>query len=124
MALQCLAGTAGGKNLRRFRTARVDPNKNQIFGTLDSRAIDWCLYGSNQRGSRLGGRLGGSRLLGTPHSKFFPGSSNPVDWHPLTANWVKAAVRVHSWESVPWVQGCGPWRGWRQTCGNKFKLPG
>ena len=73
-------------------------NKNDIFGILSARAIDWYMYGSNPR--RGGGSQGGSKFGGkspktswdtSTEIKYIVGilSSSSVDLHPFKANWVE-----------------------------------
>eukprot|EP00983_Pelagomonas_calceolata_P052004 1142655-Pelagomonas_calceolata.AAC.1 len=71
---------------------------------------------------------GGSTFLGPPLQNFSGSllqdfkyiigflSSRTVDWHPLSANWVKGGVWVHGWESVPCAQGCWQQGVWRRMC--------
>ena len=67
----------GGSSKHNFLTARVKSIKKCIFEILLSRALDWCMYGSNRRGGGEVGCLRGVRVFWTPLQKY---SATPTNF--------------------------------------------
>ena len=80
----------------------------------------WFIYVWVQSEGKGGGVWGGSEFFGPPlqtftgpllqNFKYIIGilSSNPVDWHPLWAIWVKGGVCGHVQKSEAHALGCRP----------------